>query len=197
LLGVHLFQDVRLGFRKILESQSIEHLYVSTGWFMHSYMLTMNKMKGKPCYWGDTLDQKIDFSAIEDVAKCIAIAITDPDRTDHLRLRSDELTTREILEIYKEVRGKTIEPVKMGSIQDLQKHVEEFKKKGHFKHVDSINKELQTPFVFHAVTIGYQMFYYTGVGKMDKVDNDQFPMIKPCSFEEFLKSHHGMKFTNE
>jgi len=191
--GVHLFKDDRIRFRKILQAKPIQHLYISTGWFMETYMNTMNKMKQRPCYWGQSLEQKIDFITCDDLAKYVTCAISDPNRSGHLRFRSTQLNTKEIAYIYNKVRSARIDPIKMGRMDNLLEDLEFFRKNGIFRHINTIQKGD----VLRGITVEHQMFYYTGIGKLDKVDNDEFPMIKPKSFAKFLILHPSVKFAKK
>jgi nucleoside-diphosphate-sugar epimerase len=106
-------------------------------------------------YWGD-INQKLDLTTEEDVAKFVIAAIRDKNRVGHVKITSNELSTREIVEIYNKVLGKNEQAKNMGSLEDLRKKVQELKEKD----------------TFESVQLGYALFMFDGSGKIkDKMNS--------------------------
>jgi len=156
------------------------------------------KEKGLP-YWGNP-DQKIDFSTFPDVAKYIAAAVADPKRAGDLYIcTAGELSTNEVAKVYSKVVGEEVLPLRLGSIEDLlklqsewKKVYEEKKEKGEIgvtRHKDDIGQ----PDFFWGVFLGYQRFFFGGVGKFVRNDVGEFGAEKGLSFEEFLRLNEGQR----
>jgi len=171
-LGEHFFADQRLKFRQILDSSNIKALHITCGVFMETYMY-LNR-EGFT-YWGN-IDQPIDLTAEEDVAKYLVAAVAKPERAGDLRIVGDEHSTREIVRIYNEVTGKNVEARCLGSVEDLIQTVNGMKNQGK---------------LLEAVELGYAIPIFDGRGKIFDNDNDEFPEVDSLTFEAFLKKYHG------
>ncbi len=69
-------------------------------------------------------------------------------------------------------RGSKPNVVVRGSLEDLKKRKQEELDKGNFY-----------PFIM----LSYALLMYDGRGKLKRVDNKEFPNIKPTTISEFLK----------
>jgi len=140
---------------------------------METYFWWVNK-KGFN-YWGD-INQKIDLTSQEDVAKFVIWGVLDKNRTGYVKISGNELSTKEIVDIYNMVLGKKEEAKNMGSIQDLWKLIKEKKEAGEW---------------FEWIQLGYALAMYDGSGKIKNKMNMEWPQVKVTTLEDFLKKTQG------
>jgi nucleoside-diphosphate-sugar epimerase len=201
--GQHELTDQRKKFRKEIEkySSKIKSLHINQGLFMETLMSFVNVSGGRPFYWGDNIDQKIDLTSYADLARFIACAVSNPDRCGDMLIRGDELNTKKICDVYFKVTGEKVEPVRLGSIDDLKNRIKEGKKKlqearsrGEIHQLSHISDFTSKDYLMDAMILPYQLFLFEGKGKLEKIKNDEFPKIKPEDFEQFLRNHPEMRF---
>jgi len=125
-------------------------------------------------YWGD-INQKIDLTAEEDVAKFVIVAILDKNREGHVKVCGSELSTKEIVELFNKILGKNEQAKFMGSIEDLKNRVNELKEKE----------------IFESIQLGYVIPMFDGSGKIKDKMNSQFPEVKVMTLEDFITKTHG------
>ena len=172
--GEHPFLDSRIKFRKYLETTPVKGLHVTLGVFTQTFFFFMTRLFPGLHYYHNP-DQKIDITTYEDTAKFVAAAVAKPDRVGDLKIHGDALSINEIAAIYNKVTGKNVKPENRGSIDDLKKNIEELRQKDFFK----------------SILLTYEVFMFDGRGKLDKVDNGEFPEIKPLHLEEYIKANPG------
>jgi len=198
--GGHELSQQRRTFRKALQATSIQGLHIHVGWFIETYIWTMNYMGKGLGYWGFNPDQKLDFSTFPDVAKYIAAAVAQPERAGDLYLcTAGELSTNEVAHTYSQVVSETIQPIRLGTFDELREIQSETKKvyldrkaKGEIGLIRHIN-DMAEPDYFWGIFLGYQYFLFRGIGKLPQNDIKEFPEIKPVSFEEFLKQNDDQR----
>lgn len=127
-------------------------------------------------YWGDRT-QKYDITPYDDIARVVAAAVSNPDRTGTINYVSERLTIDEIAAVYNRVRGVNVEPKQKGTIEELKKLYEEARSKG------DQNAEFLGLFILQA----------DKRATLEKVNNAEFPQVKSTSVEEFLKHHQEVK----
>jgi hypothetical protein len=171
--GRHYFTDQRLKFKERLDKSKVKGLHFSNGMFLETYFWVANKSGFE--YWGD-INQKIDLTSEIDVAKFVISAIRDKNREGHVKIVGNELSTKEIVDLYNLVLGKKESAKNMGSIEDLKKKVQELKGKGD---------------CFEAIQLGYAIPMFDGTGKIKDKMNNQFPDVKVMKLEDFLKMTQG------
>jgi ribosomal protein S28E/S33 len=172
----HYFISQRLRFRKMLEKTNVKGLHFSNGMFMQTFFWMINKYGLQ--YWGD-INQKLDLTSEEDVARFVVRAVSDPNRTGDVKIVGNELSMKEIVEIYNLVMKKNETAKNMGSIEDLKKYVMDLKSKGN---------------VFDSIQMGYSLPMFDGTGKIKKPMNSEFKDITTTRFEDFLKKFSTGKF---
>jgi len=170
--GIHYFLDQRLKFRQILKKAPIRSLHVSCGMFIETF-LYLNKDKFS--YWGD-LNRTIDLTAMEDVAKYLAAAVSNPDRDGDLKITGNERTLRDYIDTWEAVNKTNAHVVNEGTVDDLFLRVAELKDSGN---------------TLEYIKLGYLIHVFSGTGKILYNDNGEFPEIQPISFEEFLIKNKG------
>jgi len=162
--------DQRLKIKDRLDKSHVQGLHITNGMFLQAYFWAVGN-SGFTC-WGD-INQKLDLTSQEDVAKVVITAIMDQNRTGHINISANELSTKEIVQTYNKVLGKKESPKFMGTIDELKEQVLKMKQEG--KKSDE------------EVLLGYFIPMFDGTGKIKDVMNSQFPKIKFTSLEEFLK----------
>ena len=204
--GQHELTDQRKKFRKEIEkySSQIKSLHIYQGIFMETYMSTANAFGGRPFYWGDNIEKKLDLTSYGDLARFIACAVSNPDRCGDMYVRGDELSTKKICDFYFKVTGDKVEPVRLGSIDDLKKRINEGKKKlqearskGEAPQLSHISDFTSKDYLIDALLLPYQLFLFEGQGKLEKINNDEFPKVKAEDFEQFLRNHPELRFTRK
>lgn len=173
--GDNYFIDQRLKFRQILESKSnqIKGLHFTHGIFMETYFWLVDKWGFN--YWGD-INNKIDLTATEDVGKFVAAAVSRGNRFGDVKIVGQELSIKQILEIYNLVSGSNTEPKCLGSVEDLKKRITELK--GGKDLLDLVHCELLLP-------------VYDGRAKIKNPMNSEFPEVKTLNLDIFLKQSQG------
>jgi len=173
--GEHYFTDQRLIFREKLSTSSIPGLHFTNGTFMEAFYLFN---KDKFTYWGSP-DTEFDLISQEDAAKYLAAAIAKPDRIGDLKVVGQSLTVIQAREIYNKITGKNLELVKGGTIEELRNRILEAK----------LNKNWA-----EAIALGYNLFTWSGSGKIKVKMNNEFPEIQPQSWEDFIKKHKEISY---
>jgi len=166
--GEHKSIDWKLWFRKKLSKTNIKGLHFTHGIFMETYFWFVKKYGFN--YWGD-INQKIDLTAEQDVAKAVAAAVSNPNWVGDVKIWGAELSTKELWEWYTMVTGEKCDPKWLGSLEDLKKKMAEEKGK---------DMELW-------MLLGFMLPLFDGRGKIKMNNNGQFPEIKWTTVEDFLK----------
>jgi len=177
-MGRHFFTDQRLKFKQRLDKSKVKGLHFTNGMFMQTYFWLVQKEGFR--YWGD-INQKIDLTSEEDVAKFVIAAIKDKNRIGHVKISGAELSTKEIVELYNLILSKKETAKNMGSIEDLKKYVSELRKDGK---------------MFEALQMGYAIPMFDGTGKIKMKMNSEFLEVTVMSLEDFLKTTNGKPVYN-
>jgi nucleoside-diphosphate-sugar epimerase len=170
--GEHYFTDQRLIFRERLNKESsIKGLHLINGFFMETFMMIN---KDRFSYWGNK-DTRLDLTSQEDAARYLASAIAKHDRIGDLKIVGDEITIEQARDIYNKATGRNLEVVREGSIEDLKNLINKEKEEGNFEDV--------------SLNLGYALILWEGRAKIKDRMNQEFPDIKPLSFEQFVKKY--------
>ena len=175
-LARSLVAETKVKLRKYLETVPIKTLHFWPGFFMETFFDAQHHGFS---YW-DHDDQRYDLTSYEDTAKVVASAVSNPDKTGDIYFVGDDLSIREVNEIYNKVRGTTnIKQKRLGSLDDLKK-----------KHDEIKNNESD---FFFAHALGLFSMMYDDRSKFHSNNNADFPDIKFTTFEEFLKQNPDVK----
>lgn len=166
----NLLIDSKLKFSEQLAKTNIKPVIISNGLLL-DFILQFNNQGLR--YYGD-INQKVDLTTYDDVARFVVAIAVDPEKSGSFNFVGEELSTKEIVEIYNRVRGAQIKAQSAGSIEELEKTVEEQRKAGE---------------VVAAAFSGIFELVYGGKGKIRKIDNKEFPGVKTTSLEEYLKQN--------
>jgi len=171
LCGLSTFFEDKVKFFEWLKTQPIQRLHIKVGLFMESYFETQNN-RGFG-YWGD-INQMFSLTAYEDAAKATAEAVSREDQDGKLVFVGENITIRELTDTYNRIRKSKKEPKKFSTYEELKSLYVEKKKEGNTKEADKL---------------GISVVLYDERSKFQTNNNDEFPQIKPTSFEEFLEQN--------
>jgi hypothetical protein len=93
-----------------------------------------------------------------------------------VKIVGQEMSTKEIVDVYNKVLGKKEQAKFMGSIDDLKKRVNELREQGK---------------LFDSLQMGYEIPMFDGTGKIKDKMNSQFSDVKTMTLEDFLKMTQG------
>lgn len=175
-------------FRERADNSKIKMTSILNGGFMN--MLTgqapfvLFKINRVLC-WGDP-NQLTDWTTIEDTAKFTALAALDSETPRFLKIAGDQISANMLAEIMSQLSGKPFKVFRPGSL-------------GLFKFIIGLTKllskettELYPPWQ----GMQYMHNMYSGIAKLDKVDNDRYKIkwttVKDL-LEKFLKDSNSQK----
>ncbi|MEV5328932.1 NmrA family NAD(P)-binding protein [Nonomuraea sp. NPDC052634] len=124
-------------------------------------------------YWGDG-DQPVDFSTMPDTAEWTAEAALDPAAAGRIvRVAGDVLTLRELHQAMERGSGRRLRPRRLGGVDELEAEIARLKTAG------------ADPFAW--LLLQYTWAMVSGKGKLDPLDNDRYPGVRPTTAEEFFR----------
>ena len=177
------FQDnVNLDFRKTFDesfaSSRVAPTSVYCGGFLDVILSPRFPLvdweKGVLSYWGDG-NQPLDYTAVSDVARYTAAAVTDSGLTGKpLRVAGNSLTIREMHRTLEKASGRSLETRSLGTVEELRLLIEEKK------------RTATNPWEW--ISLQYTWCMVSGKGKLRNLDNARFPQIRPVSVESFARS---------
>ncbi|HEY9883215.1 MAG TPA: hypothetical protein V6C98_06350, partial [Thermosynechococcaceae cyanobacterium] len=115
----------------------------------------------------------LDFTTTDDTAKYVAEAVTDPDLANTaLEVAGDVLTAKQLKAAYEEVTGQPLAEKPLGSVAELQAWIAA-KKPSASSPIEYVPQQ-------------YEYTMVSGKGKLDRIQNDRYPQIKPLTVKQFL-----------
>jgi len=163
----------KIKFQELLDKSYIIQLHFYQGMIME--MFFQLQAQGFS-YWGDD-NFKLELTCYDDIAKAVAVVVSEPYLSGHITYVGQRLTHHEIGEIYSRVRGEKKEPHKNGEIEDLKIAYEEKRKEG----------------VFDAEILGLYLLTTDERSLFGKDNNEALPTVPATTVEEFLKKHPDVK----
>lgn len=169
--------DKRKEVFEYLQQSGLEYTLVLNGAFMDNfgtpYMVPQFDLEHQTFqYWGDG-ETPLDFTTTDDTAKYVAEAVSDPALANTaLEVAGDVLTAKQLKAAYEEVTGNKLTEKSLGSVAELQAWI-----------------AAKKPTASSPVEYVPQQYEYTvvsGKGKLDHLQNDRYPQIKPESARQFL-----------
>lgn len=176
--GDNDFLDMRKEVAQALEESDVAPTFVLNGSFIDvataRWWWQFDLEEGTFSYYGDG-DQPCDFTAISDVARYVAAAATDPHMADRdLKVAGEVLTMKQILSAYNAATGRNLREKRLGSTDDLKGWIKQTKQ----------TASSPMEYVFQQ----YHWAMVSGKGKLDRLDNDRYPDIKPTGVEQFVRA---------
>lgn len=168
--------DKRKEVLEYLQQSGLEYTLVLNGAFMDNvgtpYMPQFDFERKVFQYWGDG-ETPLDFTSTDDTAKYVAEAVSDPELANTaLEVAGDVLSAKQLLAVYEEATGNKLEPKPLGSVAQLQAWIAA-KKPSASSPVDYVPQQ-------------YEYTMVSGKGKLDNIQNDRYPHIKPTTVKQFL-----------
>ena len=159
-----------------LQQSGLEYTLILNGAFMDNvgtpYMPQFDLEHQTFRYWGDG-ETPLDFTTTDDTAKYVAEAVTDPDLANTaLEVAGDVLTAKQLKAAYEEVTGQPLAEKPLGSVAELQAWIAA-KKPSASSPIEYVPQQ-------------YEYTMVSGKGKLDRIQNDRYPQIKPLTVKQFL-----------
>ncbi len=124
-------------------------------------------------YWGDG-ETPLDFTTTDDTAKYVAEAVSDPGLANTaLEVAGDVLTAKQLKAAYEEATGNRLAEKPLGSVEELKAWIAA-KKPSASSPVEYIPQQ-------------YEYAMVSGKGKLDRIQNDRYPHIKPLTVRQYLQ----------
>ena len=177
--------DLRREFHEYLAKSPIAATTIFNGAFADMLSgqapFILFKLKRVLC-WG-SLDQKMDFTTIEDTARFTAAAAIDPSTPRFLRVAGDQVSARDLATIASEVFGQKFGVLRPGSLELFGLLI---------KFVRKLSKD--TGELYPAWQgMQYMQNMYGGAAKLEPLDNDRYPDFNWTSVREILASRKKTK----
>jgi len=168
--------DKRKEVFEYLQQSGLEYTLILNGAFMDNvgtpYMPQFDLEHQTFQYWGDG-ETPLDFTTTDDTAKYVAEAVTDPDLANTaLEVAGDVLTAKQLKAAYEEATGNQLAEKPLGSVTELQAWI--------------ANKKPSASSPLEYVSQQYEYTMVSGKGKLDRIQNDRYPQIKPLTIKQFL-----------
>jgi uncharacterized protein YbjT (DUF2867 family) len=170
--------DMRKQVFEYLQQSGLEYTLVLNGAFMDNigtpYMPQFDFEHQVFQYWGDG-DTPLDFTTTDDTARYVAEAVSDPALANTaLEVAGDILTAKQLKAAYEEATGKTLQEKPLGSVDELKTWIAARK------------PAAKSPVEY--VPQQYEYAMVSGKGKLDHIQNDRYPHIKPLTIKQFLSN---------
>jgi uncharacterized protein YbjT (DUF2867 family) len=168
--------DKRKEVFEYLQQSGLEYTLILNGAFMDNvgtpYMPQFDLEHQTFQYWGDG-ETPLDFTTTDDTAKYVAEAVSDPDLANTaLEVAGDVLTAKQLKAAYEEATGNSLSEKPLGSVAELQAWIAA-KKPSASSPVEYVPQQ-------------YEYTMVSGKGKLDHLQNDRYPYIKPLTIKQFL-----------
>ena len=168
--------DKRKEVLEYLQHSGLEYTLVLNGAFMESitYMPLFDLEHQIFQYWGDG-EMPMNFTTTDDTAKYVAEAVSDPDLANKaLEVAGDTLTPKQLKATYEAATGTKLTEQQLGSIPEFKAWIDT--KKASAKSLEE--------YVYHQ----YIYAMVSGKGKLDHIDNDRYPQIRPMTVKQLLST---------
>lgn len=177
-LGENYFLDMRIKVAETLEKSNLDYTIILNGYFMEaifsSFFEIFDFEAGTFSYWGDG-EKLFDTTSMDDTAKYVAEVVTDPEMSNTvLQIAGDVLNLKELLSIYEKITGKTLVEKQLGSAEELK------------SWIDQTILNATSPFEY--LSQQYLLEMVSGKGKLENIQNERYPQIKPISVSQYIKS---------
>ncbi|KAH8646723.1 NmrA-like protein [Xylariales sp. PMI_506] len=180
--------DLRREFHPVLERSGIAWTSILNGAFMDllvSEMSLVDRKKRKVVYVGNA-NQKLDFTTMADTAAYTAAVAADPNPTPKfLRIAGDVLSANELAACAARADGK--DGGKPFSVSWIgSQRVFEFMISA-MRRILGGEDKLMPPWQ----GMQYMANMFSGLGKLDPINNNRYPEIRWTKVEDFLRNHYA------
>ena len=166
--------DKRKEVLEYLQGSGLTYTLVLNGAFMDmiAYMPLFDLEHQTFQYWGDG-EMPMDLTTTDDTARYVAEAVSDPGLINMaLEVAGDTLTPKQLKATYEAATGTKLTEKSLGSIAEMQAWITTKK-----ASASSLEE-----YVYHQ----YMYAMVSGKGKLDHIQNDRYPHIKPMIVKQFL-----------
>lgn len=172
--GENVNLDMRIKVRSMFAGARVRPIHIMNGAFMDTTLdpqagfITDDVME----YYGDGM-QRCDYTAVADVAKYVAAVCADKEAPEVVRVAGDVLNMQEVAAAVGKGWGRHVNAKCMGSLEELKETIEAKKK--------------EDGDMWDWLRLQYHHNMVSGRGKLEALDNDMYPDIKPMSLQEFAE----------
>jgi uncharacterized protein YbjT (DUF2867 family) len=166
--------DKRKEVLEHLQQSGLEYTLVLNGAFMEfiPYMPEFDLEHQTFQYWGDG-EMPMDFTAPDDTAKYVAEAVSETGLANTaLEVAGDTLTAKQLKATYEAATGTQLAEKRLGSIPEMQAWI--------------ATKKASVSSLAEYISHQYDYAMVSGKGKLDRLQNDRYPHIKPMSVKQFM-----------
>jgi hypothetical protein len=169
--------DIRKMIFSVLEASRINYTLVLSGvateLLFSPFFNIFDFNAGTFNYWGDG-ETLFDTTTLKDTAKYVVEAMVDPDMANAaLEVAGTVLSMKELCATYELVKGKALVHRCLGSMKDLKKEISQRK-----ACASSPNDYLAEQ---------YLLSMLLEKGKLDNLQNNRYPKIKPAAVSEYIQ----------
>ena len=173
--------DKRKEVLEYLQQSDLAYALILNGAFMDnvgtSYMPQFDLEHQIFQYWGDG-DTPLDFTTTDDTAKYVAEAVSDSGLVSTaLEVAGDVLTAKQLKAAYEEATANQLIAKPLDSVAKLQAWIAA-KKPSASSPIEYIPQR-------------YEYTMVSGKGKLDRIQNDRYPHIKPLTVKQFLSKRES------
>lgn len=172
--------ELRKDFKKILDQSSLQITSILNGVFSDMLVTVMPLIlfKIKRVVYFQNPNQKIDFTTIDTTAQFKAQAALDDNSPRYLKIASDQLSSKDFVDLLAKLTGKKFKLLNGGNLKMLKFYI------ALTKFFAPKNNEL------YPAWQGMQYFYtvFSGIAKMDSLDNERYQAVKWIKAEEIIKN---------
>ncbi|MFC3657062.1 NmrA family NAD(P)-binding protein [Xanthomonas hyacinthi] len=173
--------DLRRTFHDVLAKSPVRATSILNGAFADMLAWTRSPLydfaRCRVAYWGSP-DQRLDFTAMDDVGEFTAAAALDAAAPRFLRIAGNEASARDLAGIARDVFGAPYELACEGALSELADRIRAV------RAADPASEASVFP-PFQGMQYLHNMF--TGQGKLLSLDNDRYPEIRWTSVRELLQ----------
>ncbi|MEW4372517.1 aromatic alcohol reductase [Paenibacillus kandeliae] len=129
-------------------------------------------------YWQDA-DQPMDFTTMDDIAAFTARAALDEQAPRFLHIAGDQVNARQLASVMEQLTGKRHRLLRGGSLKSLR------------RLIAIMRRVAPQPNELYPAWQGMQYFdgMFSGLGKLERLDNDRYPDLEWTSVQQVLAAH--------
>jgi len=178
--GLNRNFDLHREFKERLDRAPIRSTSILNGAFMNLLTgeapLVIYKLH-RVLYWGQSPEQLIDFTTMDDTAAFTAAAALDPEAPPVLRIAGEQISAAGLAVVASEVAGTPFRLLRGGSLKRLQRII---------KITRALTPNSEAPFpVWQGMQYLYCMF--EGGGLLTPLDNQRYPNLHWTSVRTVLQ----------
>lgn len=166
--------DLRREADEAIGTLDIEQVNVLSGAFLDGVsrpgaVIALDDEEGTATFWGSG-DERFEATTTDDTARYAARAALDRDLpAGKFAVAAQTISFSDILAATERARGRRYEPRSRGSVDDLRGWIDDRRRAGDAG----------------SVAMGvYQLYMLTGQAKLDTLQNDRYPDIRPTTLDD-------------